>query len=106
MYNKEEVNKSSLEYFAGDELAANVFTTKYALKSKNGEYLETTPDDMHKRIAKEFARIESKFGGESALNYETIYNDIKDFKYIVPQGSPMYGIGNNETVASLSVKSN
>jgi len=102
MYNKEEVNKSSLEYFAGDELAANVFTTKYALKSKNGEYLETTPDDMHKRIAKEFARIESKFGGESALNYETIYNDIKDFKYIVPQGSPMYGIGNNETVASLS----
>lgn len=102
MYNREEVNKSSLEYFNGDELAANVFTTKYALKSKSGEYLETTPDDMHKRIAKEFARIESKFGGESALNYETIYNDIKDFKYIVPQGSPMYGIGNNETVASLS----
>jgi len=102
MYNREEVNKSSLQYFNGDELAANVFTTKYALKSKSGEYLETTPDDMHKRIAKEFARIESKFGGESALNYETIYNDIKDFKYIVPQGSPMYGIGNNETVASLS----
>jgi ribonucleoside-diphosphate reductase alpha chain len=102
MYNREEVNKSSLEYFNGDELAANVFTTKYALKSKSGEYLETTPDDMHKRIAKEFARIESKFGGESALDFQTIYNDIKDFKYIVPQGSPMYGIGNNETVASLS----
>jgi len=102
MYSREEVNKSSLEYFGGDELAANVFTTKYALKSKSGEYLETTPDDMHKRIAKEFARIESKFGGESALDFETIYNDIKDFKYIVPQGSPMYGIGNNETIASLS----
>ena len=102
MYSREEVNKSSLEYFGGDELAANVFTTKYALKSKSGEYLETTPDEMHKRIAKEFARIESKFGGESALDFETIYNDIKDFKYIVPQGSPMYGIGNNETIASLS----
>ena len=102
MFSKEEVNKESLSYFNGDELAANVFTTKYALKTKDGKYLETNPDEMHKRIAKEFARIEAKFGGESALNYNTIYEDIKDFKYIVPQGSPMYGIGNNETIASLS----
>jgi len=102
MYNKQDVNKASLEYFGGDELAANVFTTKYALKTKDGGYLETTPDQMHQRIAAEFARIEAKFGGESALSYDTIYNDIKDFKYIVPQGSPMYGIGNNETLASLS----
>ena len=102
MYNRQEVNAESLQYFKGDELAANVFTTKYALKTKDGKYLENNPDQMHKRIAKEFARIEAKFGGESALSYDTIYNDIKDFKYIVPQGSPMYGIGNNETVASLS----
>ena len=102
MYSREEVNKSSLEYFKGDELAANVFATKYALKSKDGKYLESNPEQMHKRIAAEFARIEAKFGGDNALNYETIYNDIVNFGYIVPQGSPMYGIGNNETIASLS----
>ena len=102
MYSKQEVNNESLSYFNGDELAANVFTTKYALKTKTGDYLENNPDQMHQRIAAEFARIEAKFGGESALSYDTIYNDIKDFKYIVPQGSPMYGIGNNETIASLS----
>ena len=102
MYSREEVNKSSLEYFKGDELAANVFATKYALKSKDGKYLESNPEQMHKRIAAEFARIEAKFGGDSALSYETIYNDIVNFGYIVPQGSPMYGIGNNETIASLS----
>jgi ribonucleoside-diphosphate reductase alpha chain len=102
MYSREEVNKSSLEYFKGDELAANVFATKYALKSKDGKYLETNPEQMHKRIAAEFARIEAKFGGDNALSYETIYNDIVNFGYIVPQGSPMYGIGNNETIASLS----
>lgn len=102
MYSKQEVNNESLSYFNGDELAANVFTTKYALKTKTGDYLENNPDQMHKRIAAEFARIEAKFGSESALSYDKIYEDIKDFKYIVPQGSPMYGIGNNETLASLS----
>lgn len=102
MFSREDVNKASLEYFKGDELAANVFTTKYALKTKDGKYLETTPDDMHKRIAKEFARIEAKFGGENALSYKTIYDDIANFGYIVPQGSPMYGIGNNEVNVSLS----
>ena len=66
MYSREEVNKSSLEYFKGDELAANVFATKYALKSKDGKYLESNPEQMHKRIAAEFARIEAKFGGDNA----------------------------------------
>ena len=102
MFNREQVNADSLSYFNGDELAANVFTTKYALKSKNGKYLESNPNQMHQRIAKEFARIEAKFGGDAELDYDTIYNDIKNFGYIVPQGSPMYGIGNTETVASLS----
>ena len=94
MYNREQVNSESIKYFGGDELAANVFTTKYALKTKDGKYLENNPNQMHERIVKEFARIEAKFGGETALDYDTIYNDIKDFGYIVPQGSPMYGIGN------------
>jgi len=102
MYSRENVVKDSLEYFKGDELAANVFTSKYALKTKDGKYLETNPDQMHKRIAAEFARIEAKFGSESALSYEKIYDDIVNFSYIVPQGSPMYGIGNNEVNISLS----
>jgi ribonucleoside-diphosphate reductase alpha chain len=102
MYSREDVTKDSLQYFKGDELAANVFTSKYALKTKDGKYLETNPDQMHQRIAKEFARIEAKFGSESALSYETIYNDIANFGHIVPQGSPMYGIGNTEVNVSLS----
>jgi ribonucleoside-diphosphate reductase alpha chain len=102
MYNKEQVNKESINYFNGDELAANVFTTKYALKTKEGKYLETTPDQMHQRLAKEFARIEARHGGDGALDYDTIYNHIKNFGTIVPQGSPMYGIGNNEVNVSLS----
>ena len=102
MYNREQVNKASLEYFNGDELAANVFTTKYALKDSNGSYTELTPNDMHSRLAKEFARIEMKYGGESALTEQQIYSYIKDFKYIVPQGSPMFGIGNSFVNASLS----
>jgi len=101
MYNKQQVNAASVKYFNGDELAANVFMTKYALKTKKGEYLETTPDDMHKRLAKEFARIESKYQ-INALDYDTIYNYLKNFGKIVPQGSPMYGIGNNEVNVSLS----
>ena len=101
MFNKDQVNQASLKYFDGDELAANVFTTKYALKTKKGEYLETTPDDMHRRLAKEFARIERKYEGQS-LDENTIYNHLKNFGEIVPQGSPMYGIGNNEVNVSLS----
>ena len=102
MYSKQEVLEQTLKYFNGDELATNVFITKYALKNKNGELQEKTPDQMHNRLASEFARIEAKFGGESQLSFNTILNDIKDFKYIVPQGSPMFGIGNNSVVASLS----
>jgi ribonucleoside-diphosphate reductase alpha chain len=101
MFNKDQVNQASLKYFDGDELAANVFTTKYALKTKKGEYLESTPDNLHKRLAKEFARIERKYEGQS-LDEDTIYNHLKNFGEIVPQGSPMYGIGNNEVNVSLS----
>ncbi len=102
MYNRQEVLDASLKYFKGDELAANVFMTKYALKNKQGTYEEATPDDMHKRLASEFARIEAKFGGAGQLSYEQILDDIKDFKHIVPQGSPMFGVGNNFSIASLS----
>jgi len=94
--------KETLEYFNGDELATNVFLTKYALKNKENEFVEKTPNDMHKRLAKEFARIEDNFGGANKLSEEKIYELLKDFKYIVPQGSPMMGIGNNYVNVSLS----
>ena len=90
------------EYFNGDDLAANVWTTKYALKDNNGTIEEQTPDDMHRRLASEFARMEDKFGGPNSLSEEQIYKLLKDFKYIVPQGSPMMGIGNNYVNVSLS----
>jgi len=102
MYSKQEVLDKTLKYFNGDELATNVFITKYALKNKKGEYEEVSPHDMHNRLASEFSRIETKFGGERQLSLEQIINDISYFKYIVPQGSPMFGIGNNFAVASLS----
>jgi len=90
------------EYFNGDELASNVWLTKYALKDKSGKVLEKTPDDMHHRIASEFARIENKFGGQNALSEQQIFDLIKNFEYIVPQGSPMMGIGNDHVNVSLS----
>jgi len=102
MYEEEEVGVATLDYFNGDELAKNVFMTKYCLKDKKGDLLEKTPDDMHRRLAKEFARMEKKFGGNTALSEENIYNFLKDFKYIVPQGSPMMGVGNNHVNVSLS----
>ena len=102
MFSKEEVHAESLIYFDHDELATNVFMTKYALKDKNGQFLEKSPTQMHERIAKEFARIEAKFGGSNQLYYDRIYNDIADFNYIVPQGSPMFGIGNDHAIVSLS----
>lgn len=95
-----EVFEKSVEYFKGDELASSVFATKYALQDKEGNFLETTPDQMHRRLAKEFARIESKY--PNPMCEDTIYNLLKDFKYIVPQGSPMSGIGNKHQVQSLS----
>ena len=101
-YTEDNATKTTLEYFNGDELATNVFMTKYALRDKQNNILELTPDDMHKRLAKEFARIEKKFECERQLSYDTIYSLLKHFKYIVPQGSPMMGIGNDYTVISLS----
>lgn len=96
---RKKVYDAALKYFGGDELAADVWTGKYALRNGN-EYLELTPDDMHKRLASEFARIEKdKF--KKPLEESDIYPLFKNFRYIVPQGSPMYGIGNNFTYQSL-----
>ena len=100
IYSRDEVFKACLEYFEGDELAAQVWINKYALKDSMGNIYELTPEDMHRRIAREFARIESKY--ENPLNEEEIFDLIKRFKYIVPQGSPMAGIGNNFQYVSIS----
>ena len=104
MFNESEVREATLAYFDDDELATNVFMTKYCLRDKKGQFMERSPDDMHKRLAKEFARIESKFQRHPAdsLSEKEIYSYLKDFKYIVPQGSPMMGIGNNYVNVSLS----
>ncbi len=112
----EEVLKHSLSYFNNDELAATTWINKYAVKNKEGKFLERTPDQMHKRMAKEFSRIESKYAQENPplenlstygkkrkpLTNDSIYKLFKDFKYVIPQGSVMFGLGNNEMVASLS----
>jgi ribonucleotide reductase alpha subunit len=97
-YTKQQVEKATLEYFKGDKLATDVWIRKYCLKDENN-YYELTPDDMHWRIAKELARIEARY--PNALTREQIYNTLKYFKRIVPQGSPMSGIGNNFQVISL-----
>lgn len=99
-YTFEESIKKTKEYFNGDELAATVWVNKYALKHSNGDIYELTPDDMHRRIAGEIARIEQKY--PNPLKEETIYGLLKNFKYIIPQGGPMSGIGNNHQIASLS----
>ncbi|MEI6346920.1 MAG: adenosylcobalamin-dependent ribonucleoside-diphosphate reductase [Bacteroidota bacterium] len=99
-YNNEETLATATEYFHGDTLAASVWMNKYALKDSYGNVYELTPNDMHRRLAKEFARIEAKY--PNPLSEEKIYNLLKDFKYIVPQGSPMTGIGNDFQIASLS----
>ncbi len=100
IYSQEEAVKASLDYFKGDDLAARVWVNKYALKDSFGNIFELTPDDMHRRLAKEIARIESKY--PNPLTEDEIYSVLRDFKYIVPQGGPMTGIGNNFQVASLS----
>lgn len=99
-YTQQEAYEASLEYFKGDELAAQVWVNKYALKDSGGNIYEATPNDMHHRIASEIARIEAKY--PNPLSEEFIFNLIKGFKYIVPQGSPMTGIGNPYQIASLS----
>lgn len=98
-YSPEEIMKASVEYFGGDELAANVWMNKYALREDDKIY-EQSPDMMHHRIASEFARIEQNY--PNPMSEEVIYGLLKDFRYIIPQGSPMSGIGNNFQVVSLS----
>jgi ribonucleoside-diphosphate reductase alpha chain len=99
-YNYQEAYQNSLEYFKGDELAATVWVSKYALKDSFGKIYEKDPDQMHWRIARELTRIEQKY--RNPLSLEEVYSLLKDFRYIVPQGSPMTGIGNSYQIASLS----
>ncbi|MCH5229757.1 MAG: adenosylcobalamin-dependent ribonucleoside-diphosphate reductase [Muribaculaceae bacterium] len=100
VYTYDEAYTASLEYFNGDQLAARVWVTKYALKDSFGNIYEKTPDDMHRRISRSIASIENNY--PSPLNEDEIYEVLKDFRYIVPQGSPMAGIGNDYQVGSLS----
>ncbi len=100
-YSYDEALKASIEYFNGDELAAKVFVDKYALRNSNQSLVELTPEDMHKRIAKEFARIEKK-KFKNPLSEKEIYDALANFERIVAQGSPMYGIGNKYQFISLS----
>ena len=99
-YTQKEAELASVEYFKGDELAARVWSTKYALKDSYGNLYEQTPDDMHHRLAAEIARIEQKYA--NPMSEAELFELLKDFKYIVPAGSPMTGIGNDYQVASLS----
>ncbi|SDX09616.1 ribonucleoside-diphosphate reductase class II [Lutibacter oricola] len=115
-YTYKEVLKSCLDYFNDDELAATTWMNKYAMKNKDGEYLESSPNDMHKRMAAQFARIEKKYDEakvdteglseygktRSKLGEEEIFELFKDFKYTIPQGSVMSSLGNTNVIASLS----
>lgn len=100
VYTQKEAEQASVSYFGGDELAARVWSTKYALKDSFGNLYELTPDDMHHRLAGEIARIESKYA--NPMSEAELFELLRDFKYIVPAGSPMTGIGNDFQVASLS----
>ena len=99
-YTYQEALEESIKYFKGDELAASVWINKYAMKDSFGNLYEKSPDQMHRRLAKEFARIEAKYS--NPMSEDEIYDLLKDFKYVIPQGGPMTGIGNNFQVASLS----
>lgn len=99
-FTQKEAEQASVGYFGGDELAARVWSTKYALKDSFGNLYELTPDDMHHRLAGEIARIESKYA--NPMSEADLFELLRDFKYIVPAGSPMTGIGNDFQVASLS----
>jgi len=99
-YSHEEAVEASIQYFKGDELAARVWANKYALKDSFGNLFEKTPDDMHHRLAREIHRIEKRY--KNPLPEDLLYNVLKDFRYIVPQGGPMTGIGNDYQIASLS----
>lgn len=100
IYTYEEAYAATKDYFKGDELAARVWTSKYALKDSFGNIYELTPDDMHHRLASELARIEQKYA--NPMSEDEIFQLLKEFKYIVPQGSPMAGIGNHYQLGSLS----
>lgn len=114
IFNYDEVFQASKNYFNGEELPARVFADKYAMKNSKGEFLELTPDDMHKRMAIQFAKVEMKFHSSvteghseygvlrTGLYSEAIYELFKDFKYVIPQGSVMALLGNNQTYGSLS----
>ena len=99
-YTFDEAFKASVEYFGGDELAAKVWVNKYAVKDSFGNIYEKTPDDMHWRIANEIARVEQKYA--NPISAQQLHDLLAGFKHIVPQGSPMTGIGNNYQIASLS----
>lgn len=99
-YTYNQAFEASKKYFEGDELAARVWATKYALKDSQGNYFELTPDDMHRRIAREIARIEKKY--KNPMDEQLLFDLMSHFRYLVPQGSPMAGIGNNLQVGSLS----
>ena len=99
-YNREDVRKAANEYFKGDTLSSDVWINKYALKDSEDNIYELTPIDMQHRIASELNRIENKY--PNPLSKQKIFDLIKDFKYIIPQGGPMSGIGNNLQIVSLS----
>ena len=99
-YTHEEALKASLDYFEGDELAARVWVNKYAMKDSFGNIYEQSPTDMHWRLANEIARIEQKY--PNPMSAEEVFALLDHFRYIVPAGSPMTGIGNNHQIASLS----
>ena len=99
-YTKKEILADVVRYFNGDELAAGVWIDKYALKDRNGSLQERTPEDMHHRMASEFARIERRYA--NPMSEELIFSLFDHFRYIVPQGSPMAGIGNHDQIVSLS----
>lgn len=100
IFSNDEVFTASTQYFNGDTLAANVWMNKYALKDSDGNLFERSPDDMHRRLASEIYRIEKKY--PNPVSEQEIFDALKDFKYIIPQGSPMAGIGNDFQVSSLS----
>ena len=102
IYSEEEIIGTTTEYFGGDSMAASTWASKYALKDNQGNIYENSPDQMHLRIAKEIVRIEQEKGYKNQLTEEKVYSLLKDFKYLVPGGSNMAGIGNNYQFTSLS----
>jgi ribonucleoside-diphosphate reductase alpha chain len=99
-YSYAEVLTATQMYFKGDRLAADVWINKYAMKDSEGTIYERTPDDMHRRMTGEFARVEQKYA--NPMSADAIFELLREFKYIVPQGGPMAGIGNNNQIVSLS----